>query len=85
MHERVRVRVRACVCMRNELVHVRLQVSCCAPPRLPVCVIFSLRLFPAAAIFGNFQLSRLAGLGYGFGFWVVFTIIVSLTPTLTVI
>ena len=34
---------------------------------------------------GNFQLSRLAGLGYGLGlrFWVVFTIIVSLTLTLT--
>ena len=33
---------------------------------------------------GNFQLSRLAGLGYGLGFWVVFTIIVSLTLTLTI-
>ena len=32
---------------------------------------------------GNFQLSRLAG--YGLGFWVVITIIVSLTLTLTVI
>ena len=36
---------------------------------------------------GNFQLSRLAGLGYGLGlaFWVVITIIVSLTLTLTLI
>ena len=36
---------------------------------------------------GNFQLSRLVGLGYGLGlgFWVVFTIIVSLTLTLTLI
>ena len=36
---------------------------------------------------GNFQLSRLAGLGYGLGlmFWVVFTIIVSLTQTVTLI
>ena len=36
---------------------------------------------------GNFQLSPLAGLGYGLGlrFWVVFTIIVSLTQTLTLI
>ena len=34
---------------------------------------------------GNFQLSRLAGLGYGLRFWVVFTIIVSLTQTLTLI
>ena len=34
---------------------------------------------------GNFQMCRLAGLGYGLGlgFWVVFTIIVSLTLTLT--
>ena len=34
---------------------------------------------------GNVQLSHLAGLGYGLGlrFWVVFTIIVSLTLTLT--
>ena len=36
---------------------------------------------------GKFQLSRLAGLGYGLGlgFWVVITIIVSLTRTLTLI
>ena len=36
---------------------------------------------------GNFQLSRLVGLGYGLGlgFWVVITIIVSLTLTLTLI
>ena len=36
---------------------------------------------------GNFQLSRLAGLGngLGLGFWVVITIIVSLTLTLTLI
>ena len=34
---------------------------------------------------GNFQLSRLAGFGYGLRFWVVFTIIVSLTLSLTLI
>ena len=36
---------------------------------------------------GSFQLPDYAGLGYGLGlgFWVVFTIIVSLTPTLTLI
>ena len=34
---------------------------------------------------GGFQLSSLAGLGYGLGFWVVFTIIVSLTLTRTLI
>ena len=36
---------------------------------------------------GNVQLSRLAGLGYALwlGFWVVITIIISLTPTLTLI
>ena len=45
-------------------------------------VIFFSTLVPGS---GNFQLSRLAGLGYGLGlrFWVVFTIIVSLTLTLT--
>ena len=41
-------------------------------------------LFPGS---GNFQLSRLAGLGYGLGlgFWVVITIIASLTLTVTLI
>ena len=36
---------------------------------------------------GNFQLSRLVGLGHGLGlgFWVVFTILVSLTLTVTLI
>ena len=50
----------------------------CSPGR----VIFFSTLVPGS---GNFQLSRLAGLGYGLGlrFWVVFTIIVSLTLTLT--
>ena len=45
-------------------------------------VIFFSMLVPGS---GNFQLSRLAGLGYGLGFWVVITIIVSLTITLTLI
>ena len=48
----------------------------------PDRVIFFSTLAPGS---GNFQLSRLAGLGYGLGlrFWVLFTIIVSLTLTLT--
>ena len=46
------------------------------------CVICFPTLVPGS---GNFQLSRLAGLGYGLGFWVVVTIIVSLTLTLTLI
>ena len=47
-------------------------------------VIFFPTLVPGS---GNFQLSRLAGLGYGLwlGFLVVITIIVSLTLTLTLI
>ena len=51
---------------------------------MPGGVIFFSTLVPGS---GNFQLSRLAGLGYGLGlgFWVMFTIIVSLTPTLTLI
>ena len=50
----------------------------------PGRVIFFSTLVPGS---GNFQLSRLASLGYALvlGFWVVFTIIVSLTLTLTVI
>ena len=50
----------------------------------PGCVIFFSTLVPGS---GNFQLSRLVGLGYGLGlgFWVVFTILVSLTLTLTLI
>ena len=49
---------------------------------IPGRVIFFSTLVPGS---GNFQLSRLAGLGNGLGlsFWVVFTIIVSLTLTLT--
>ena len=52
---------------------------------LTLLLIFFLRLFRAVPGSGNFQLSRLAGLGYGLGlrFWVLFTIIVSLTLTLT--
>ena len=52
--------------------------------RYPGRVIFFPTLVPGSA---NFQLSRLAGLGYGLGlgFWVVFTIIVSLTLTITLI
>ena len=52
------------------------------PARGPGRVIFFSTLVPGNS---NFQLSRLAGLGYGLGlrFWVVFTIIVSLTLTLT--
>ena len=42
----------------------------------PDRVIFFPTLVPGS---GNFQLSRLAGLGYGLVFWVVITIIVSLT------
>ena len=51
---------------------------------MPGRVIFFSTLVPGS---GNFQLSRLVGLGYGLGlgFWVVFTIIVSLTLTLTLI
>ena len=50
----------------------------------PLRVIFFPTLVPGS---GNFQLSRLAGLGYGLwlGFWVVITTIVSLTLTLTLI
>ena len=50
----------------------------------PGRVIFFPTLVPGS---GNFQLSRLAALGYGLGleFWVVITIIVSLTLTLTLI
>ena len=50
----------------------------------PERVIFFPTLGPGS---GNFQLSRLVGLGYGLGlgFWVVITIIVSLTLTLTLI
>ena len=50
-------------------------LRCCQPAG----VIFFPTLVPVS---GNFQLSRLAGLGYGLGFWVVITIIVSLTLTL---
>ena len=50
--------------------------------RIPGRVIFFPTLVPGS---GNFQLSRLAGLGYWLGFWVVITIIVSLTLTLTLI
>ena len=47
-------------------------------------VIFFSTLVPGS---GSFQLSGLAGLGYGLGlgFWVEFTIIVYLTLTLTLI
>ena len=50
----------------------------------PGRVIFFPTLVPGS---GNFQLSRLADLGYGLGlgFWVVITILVSLTLTLTLI
>ena len=50
----------------------------------PARVIFFPTLVPGS---GNFQLSRLAFLGYGLGlgFRVVITIIVSLTVTLTLI
>ena len=37
-----------------------------------------LRLFRAAVVFNPLQVPDLAGLGYGLGFWVVFTITVSL-------
>ena len=52
----------------------------CSPATRAARVIFFSTLVPGS---GNFQLSRLAGLGYGLGlrFWVVFTIIVSLTLT----
>ena len=48
----------------------------------PGRVIFFSTLVPGS---GSFQLSGLADLGYVLGFWVVFTIIVSLTFTLTLI
>ena len=58
--------------------------ACGTRPTHAVSVIFFSTLVPGS---GNFQLSRFASLGYALvlGFWVVFTIIVSLTQTLTLI